>query len=961
MIKFLPSLFFLLAIHLSAQPPATPATDRLKAVEQRHVLDNISLVNAVQFKNIGPRIMSGRVVDIAVNPNNTIEFYAAFATGGLWYTSNNGQSFIPVFDNQAVLTIGAIAVRWSTTKNHEIWVGTGEVNSSRSSYSGVGVFKSNDGGKTWANMGLPESHHIGKIILHPTEPNTAWVAALGHLYSPNAERGVYKTTDGGITWKQTLFIDDNTGCVQLQIDPNNAKILYANMWYRTRRAWNFEASGKTSGIYKSIDGGDSWSKISATSNGLPESDGFGRSGIAISNQNSNIIYCVIDNQNHRMDTSTKQINQITSDQLDKMSSDEFLKLDDKKLSTYLTAKEFPKRYTSIVLKEMVRNNVIKVHDIVLYTEDANTLLFKTPIIGAEVYRSNDGGQHWTRQNLHYLDRVFNTYGYYFGQIVLSPGDDKKVYTMGVPLLKSSDAGASWTSIDGDNVHGDYHFLWVDPNNTQHLICGNDGGMNISYDDGEHWIKCNSIPVAQCYSVNTDNAENYNVYAGLQDNNVWAGPHEGDESVGWHQEGGYKFKSLVGGDGMQVQVDTRDNNTVYAGYQFGNYFRVNRTTGDIKSLSVDENIGEEKLRWNWNTPILLSRNSRDILYWGSNKLHRSLDKGDTWQTISADLTGGKKEGNVPYGTLTSIDESPKQFGLIYTGSDDGKVYVTQSGGAAWNEIGNNICTQLNIPKNLWVSRVIASGHKLGRVYVTLNGYRYDNFNAYVFVSDDYGITWKNIINNLPNEPINVIREDSANENILYLGTDYGLYITLNAGNTWMRWSKGMPNVPVHDMVIQTREKQLVIGTHGRSIYIADLKLIEQLNQKTLDTSLKLLTEAKYKLPRHPGKIRDNYSRSRGHHGMSVNYYAKQAGIVTIEFLDSANRNVIQLLTDTAIAGLNSFKYNYEVFSNSSSKIYVIGANFQKAEDGKRYMIKGHYNIRISRGKDRDEKQIEFIEK
>ncbi len=580
-----------------AQPQATLAPDRLNAVKQREDLDARSLINSVAFKNIGPRIMSGRVVDLAVNPNNSIEFYVAFASGGLWYTKNNGQSFTPLFDKQAVMTIGAIAVRWSSTDN-EIWVGTGEVNSSRSSYSGVGVYKSKDGGKTWSYLGLPESHHIGKIILNPTEMNTAWVAVLGHLYTSNPERGVYKTIDGGATWKQTLSIDDNTGCVQLQIDPSNSKVLYANMWYRTRRAWNFEEGGKTSGIYKSTDGGENWMKISAASNGLPDGDGFGRSGLAVYSKNPNILYCVIDNQNHRVDTAKKVSEEITAEQLDKMSSEAFLKLDDKKLGEYLESKDFPKRYTATSLKEMVKNNKIKVHDIVIYTEDANSLLFKTPIIGPEIYKSKDAGLHWTKQNSRYMDYVFKTYGYYFGQVVVSPDDDKKVFTFGVPLLKSTDAGATWKSIDGDNVHGDYHVLWIDPNNSKHLICGNDGGMNISYDEGEHWIKCNSIPVAQCYSVNTDNADNYNVYAGLQDNNVWTGPHNGDESTSWHQEGGYTFKPLIGGDGMQVQVDTRDNNIVYTGYQFGNYFRVNKATGKSKTLSIDENIGEEKLRWNW---------------------------------------------------------------------------------------------------------------------------------------------------------------------------------------------------------------------------------------------------------------------------------------------------------------------------------------------------------------------------
>ncbi len=961
MLKFLPALFLLCVFQAYSQPQSTPAGERILALQQRKILTDQSLINAVAFKNIGPRIMSGRVVDIAVNPNNTIEFYVAFASGGLWYTSNNGHSFASVFDNEAVLTIGALAVRWTSINNHELWVGTGEVNSSRSSYSGMGVFRSINGGKIWENLGLPESHHIGKIILHPMDANTIWVAVLGHLYTPNQDRGVYKTIDGGKTWKKTLFIDDNTGCVQIQIDPMNAQILYANMWYRTRRAWNFEESGKTSGIYKSIDGGESWAKISGLVNGLPDGEGFGRSGIAVSAQNASLLYCVIDNQNHRIDTATSKSGEITAEQLDALTKEEFLKLDDKKLADYLLSKDFPNRYSTTVLKEMVQNNKINAHDIVIYTDDANSLLFKTPIVGAEVYQSVDAGIHWKKQNAKYLDYVFNTYGYYFGQIVVSPTDEKKVYTFGVPLLKSADAGATWTSIDGDNVHGDYHVLWIDPKNPKHLICGNDGGVNISYDEGDHWIKCNSIPVAQCYSVNVDNAEEYNVYTGLQDNNVWTGTHRGDESVAWHQEGDYNFKALIGGDGMQVQIDNRDNNTVYTGYQFGNYFRINKVTGKTMALHVEENIGDEKLRWNWNTPILISKSSQDILYWGSNKLHRSLDKGETWQTISGDLTGGKQEGDVAFGTLTSIDESSLQFGLIYTGSDDGNIFVTKSGGANWSSIGETLCSQLNISKKLWVSRVIASSHKLSRVYVTLNGYRNDNFNAYIFVSDDYGVSWKNIGSNLPNEPINVIREDDDNENILYLGTDYGVYVSLNQGETWMRWNKGMPNVPVHDMVIQKREKELVVGTHGRSVFIADLRLIKQLDEKMVKSELKLMTETRYKLPHHLGKVNNYYYSKSGSPSVEINYYAKEAGRVKLELMDSINKIILTSLYDTARAGLNSLKYDYTIQKTTSAKSKPGWIDPKPSEDGKLYLPKGSYTLRIIQGKATDEKRFEFKEK
>ena len=442
--------------------------------------------------------------------------------------------------------------------------------------------------------------------------------------------------------------------------------------------------------------------------------------------------------------------------------------------------------------------------------------------------------------------------------------------------------------------------------------------------------------------------------------MWTGPYQGDESVAWHQEGEYPFKALVGGDGMHVQIDTRDNNTVYTGYQFGNYFRIDKNTGKLTQLSIEENIGEEKLRWNWNTPILISKSSQDILYWGSNKLHRSLNKGETWQTISGDLTFGKKEGDIAYGTLTSIDESPLQFGLIYTGSDDGMVSVTQDGGKTWSEIGHAICTQLNIPEHLWVSRVIASRSQLGRVYVTLNGYRNDNFKAYVFVSDDYGVHWKSISSNLPSEPVNVIREDNGNENILYLGTDYGLYVSLDAGSSWMRWNNGMPNVAVHDMVIQEREKHLVVGTHGRSIFIGDLSLIQELDALKLNTPISVLTDNDYMLPRSLGKKPDPssvYYRHREMPTLNIPYFSKQAGVVTIKITDSETALVFES-QDSAKAGLNFFHYNYTVKKPLTDKNKKSGSGLTAAEDGNYYIRKGTYTITLTSGAASSERKIEI---
>ncbi len=822
----LSACFLLVSIFTNGQVQPTPAAERLKGLEKRKVLESRSTLNHIKFRSIGPTVMSGRVSDIEANPEDPTEFYVAYSSGGLWYTSNNGLSFKPIFDSTDVLTIGDIAVNW---KSGTIWVGTGEVNSSRSSYAGLGVYKSRDKGKTWQYAGLPESHHIGKIQLHPTDDNTAWVAALGHLYSPNKERGVFKTTDGGNTWKHTLFVDDNTGAVEMEINPQNPNELYAAMWYRTRRAWNFEESGASSGIYKSTDGGNTWTLISKQGSGFPNGAQVGRIGLAVYPKNPQIVYAIVDNQQNIPSTAKKDTASYELDDLKNLSIEQFAQLNQRRLDTFLKRNRLSNRYTAQQVKDLVASNKIKPTSLYDYLY-VNTGFEGTPI-GAEVYRSDNGGTSWKKTNEKEIP-IFFTYGYYFAKIYVSPYNPDKVYALGFSSQLSVDGGKTWKNMDKPNVHADHHALWINPKRDSHLINGNDGGVNITYDNGENWFKANTPAVGQFYYVTTDNAKPYNVYGGMQDNGVWylpsVLPRNSFANSGLGLADGFE-KNIGGGDGMQVQVDPRDNLTTYYGSQFGNYARTNRLTRmGTRRITPRHELGEKPLRFNWQTPILLSPHNPEILYFGSHKFHRSFNMGDTMIALSGDLTKGGKQGDVPYGTLTTISESPVRFGLLYTGTDDGNIHVSKDAGYSWTLISAPAKKGFSLPQHLWVSRVTASKHKESRVYASLNGYRFDDFMPYLYVSEDYGTTWSPIGKDLPAEPINVVKEDPKNENIIYVGTDGGLYVSFDKGQSFMMWSGGLPkSVPVHDIVIQERENEIVIGTHGRSIYIAKLDEVNKI--------------------------------------------------------------------------------------------------------------------------------------
>ncbi|MEQ9406038.1 MAG: glycosyl hydrolase [Cyclobacteriaceae bacterium] len=918
-----------------AVPQATPSSERWAGYQNRLELEKNSLVKNVPFRNVGPTVMSGRVVDLAVDPADPSHFYVAYASGSLWETKNNGTSFEPMFDNQIVMTIGDIEVDWV---NKVIYAGSGENNSSRSSYSGYGLFKSSNNGETWEHLGLEETHHTGRIILHPTDPNTIWVGALGHLYSENPERGVYKSTDGGKSWQKTLFINNRTGIIDLIQHPDNPDILIAAAWEKDRKAWDFTEAGAGTAIYRSEDGGDSWAEI-ADNSGFPDTNGTGRIGLAFAPSDANIVYAILDNQDRREDEDEDADDGLTKDQLRNMSNEAFLALENKKINDFLDDNGFPGEYNAVDIKKDVEAGKVKAADLVIYTEDANSLLFDTPVKGGEMYRSNDAGKTWSKTHEDYIEGMIYSYGYYFGQVRVDGQDPNVVYTMGVPIVRSGDGGKTWKSINEGNVHVDHHAIWINPEDPKHLILGNDGGVYVSFDTGATWINCNSPSVGQFYSVNVDMDEPYNVYGGLQDNGVWKGPSTYRYSRSWLQNGKYPYERLMGGDGMQVVVDTRENEIVYTGYQFGNYFRINTTTGDRKYITPRHKLGDAPFRWNWEAPITLSVHNQDIVYFGSNRFHRSMNKGDDFEALSGDLTNGGKKGDVSYGTLSTIAESPMRFGLIYAGSDDGVIHVSKNAGQDWENVSNSL------PQNFWVSQVSPSNHMESRVYASLNGYRWDNFDALIYVSENYGKTWTKIGSNLPKEPVNVIKEDPVNENILYVGTDHGLYVSLDRGQSFHAFYEGLPNAPVHDLVVHPRENDLVIGTHGRGIYIGDVSLVQQLNAEVIAKNLHVFptetvnfssrwgNKSTWGDPFEPTTTLSVYSGTSGTVTIEVIYKDKTVLSSTSEVTKGLNFPELKLETD------ESFR---ELLEGDQKEDYKAG------ENGDYHLVAGDYTIKVSVG-------------
>jgi photosystem II stability/assembly factor-like uncharacterized protein len=710
------------------------------------------------WKHIGPLRMSGRVTDIAVPPHRPFTFYVATASGGLWKTVNEGTTWEPIFDDAPSASTGAVAV--SPSNPDVVWVGLGEANIFRSTMAGTGVYRSSDEGKTWEHRGLADSHHVGRIVIHPSDPDTVYVAASGHEYTPNAERGIFKTTDGGATWDRVLYVDDMTGGIDLVMDPVDAQTLFASMWHRIRRPWSDPLPGPEGGIYKTTDGGKSWTRLA---NGLPAQGSVGRMGVAVASSNPKVVYVLADN--HEVARAAN----------------------DDELDSYGRTRQEIKK-------------------------------------GAEVYRSADGGASFVLMSgeSKEMQRLFATYGWVFGQIRVDPTNEDTVYTMGVPLLKSTDGGRSFSVLDYRGLHGDHHALWIDPKNSNYLINGNDGGINLSYDGGATWKNDESLPCVQFYNVAVDNAKPFNVYGSIQDNGSWSGPSS--HAPGRSPES--RWRPIPGGEASYIAVDPDDPNTLYSESFYGRLLRSTLEPRSTKSIVPKAAPGEPPLRGQWLAPFVLSPHNSRIIYHGLSHVFRSVDRGESWERISPDLTFNdpQRQGNISYATISTLSESSLKFGLLYAGTDDGRLHMTRDGGVSWTEITRGL-----VPHK-WFSRVAASRFAEGTVYATQNGKRDNDFQAYVWRSDDYGQTWTDIAGGIPGGPVNVIAEDPRSADVLYAGTDLGVYLSTDRGASWTVVGSGLPITFVHDLVVHPRDFVLVIATHGRGMFTLDVSKLVAVPEK-----------------------------------------------------------------------------------------------------------------------------------
>ena len=771
-------------------------------------------LDGLRLRNIGPAVMSGRIVDLAVAESDMIKFYVASSTGGVYKTSDNGITLNPVFENEGTHSVGAIALHQRDTSI--VWVGTGERANRQSSSWGDGVYKSTDGGDTWTNMGLRDSKHIGRIALHPDDTELVYVAAMGHLWGPNEERGLYRSTDGGTTWQPILQVDENTGVVDVALDPDEPGIVYAATYQRERRPWGFHGGGPGSALHRSMDGGDTWERLTGPgiARGLPE-DVIGRIGISIYRSDPRIVYVSVE-QGYRYNASTA------------------------------------------------------------YTERR-----------AGIYRSEDRGETWE----HMSD--WNPRPMYASQITVDPSDDQRIYM--VNSYSFSDDGGRTFTVPPQSLHGDDRLVWVNPSDSRHVMKADDGGLGISYDRGLNWLYISDLPVSQYYRVSVDMARPYNVYGGLQDNGSWMGPSETYRQNGIVNS---DWTRLGGGDGFINLADTTNNYIVYTESQYLGLSRFNTRTGERTAIRPGDPVGHIAGRRNWETwrevgtfeeqrlgnamapanwdgPFTISPHDASTLYAGTNILWRTTDRGDSWEALGDlttrvdrrtlpimgetghDYTPSLDDGIPYFPTISAVAESPLRRGLIYAGTDDGRLHVSHDGGERWTDLSARDISDSDepvapsaasapdfpgLPSGAWVSGIEPSRHDEGRVYAVWNNYRNDDYANYLYRSDDYGQTWVSITGNLPAERVlRTVREDLRNPSVLFLGAEIGLYYTMDGGAHWTELRGGMPTLPFNDLVIHPRENDLVLGTHGRGVWILDqINALQELTEDVVGQSAHLFT-------------------------------------------------------------------------------------------------------------------------
>ncbi len=751
--------------------------------------------SALSWRSIGPVNFGGRIVDVAANPKNPSEFYVAAATGGVFKTSNNGVTFAPVFDKQSTLNIGALAV--SPIDPEVVWVGTGEANNLRSGYFGNGVYRSGDAGKTWSHVGLDGTDHIARVVAHPTDAQVAFVAAMGPLYTSGPQRGIFKTADGGQTWKKTLFVDNDTGFSDVAIDPENPSVLFAAGYQCRRRAWNFAEGGPGGGIWRSEDGGESWDKLGG---GLPGGD-LGRIGLAVFPADPKIVYAYIENRN-AADPRSERAERAPATQNGE-GGDE--------------GKEGEGKESAGAEPDVAAPGAVAI------------AAPPSRIRGGEVYRSDDSGKSWKLMKDRLMSDRPSHFFYFFGQIRVHPRDANRLWILDIAVHTSADGGKTWRQGPGRRLHSDNHALWIDPSNPRRMLLGNDGGLAQSFDNGETWDHFDTLPLAQYYAVGVDMRDPYRIYGGLQDNGTWGMPSRAETTNGLQRADAYR---IGGGDGFYACVDPTDPDTIYSESQFGAVYRYDHRTGNSKSIRPRAPRGTPALRSNWNSPIALSPHDPHTVLFGTQFVHRSRDRGDTWEIISPDLSYADQEriaGNVPFATITTLAESPRRAGVIWAGTDDGRVWVTRTAGERWVEVTDRFP---GMPQRLWVSRVEPSGHDADTAFVSFTGFREDIRKPFLYMTTDGGETFVSIANNLPDESINVVRQHPRNDQVLFVGTDLGVQVSVDNGASWHSLRSDMPANPVHDMVVHPRESDLVVGTHGRGLFVMDITPFEEMSASVL---------------------------------------------------------------------------------------------------------------------------------